>query len=238
MKNEDDSLKQKNCESNGSAEHEAVEPIISDRNFIHGEEEPCTNQFLKDPILNLLKSVGTKRVLDIGCGNGTLDKYLIEGGIEIVGVEPGDDGIKNARKLLPGTIFFQLGVYDDPLRITEDGFDAVLSTEVIEHLYQPRKLIEFAKAKLKPGGYLLLTTPYHGYIKNMMLSVFNKWDYHHAPWWDGGHIKFWSKASLTALVEEQDFKVVKFVGIGRAPYLWRHMALLCQLQTKDATYAG
>jgi len=211
-------------------DNQTPELILSDRNFMHGEHEPCTNKFLKGPILSLLKKVRAKHVLDIGCGNGTLDKYLIDEGFEIVGVEPGDDGIKNARKLLPNTKFYQLGVYDDPIGIAENNFDAVISTEVIEHLYQPGKLIEFAKNKLKPGGYLLITTPYHGYIKNVMLTIFNKWDYHHAPRWDGGHIKFWSKSTLTTLVEEQNFKLVKFVGIGRLPLLWRHMALLYQLK--------
>lgn len=215
---------------NNVKEEKCIIDIKSERDFLHRKNEPCTNKYLKRPLVKLLKGVQAQRVLDIGCGSGTLDKYLIEAGINIIGVDPSDDGIEKARTLLPNTKFYQLGVYDSPALIEEENFDVVLSTEVIEHLYYPRKLVEFAKAKLSPGGYLLITTPYHGYLKNLSLSLAGKWDYHHCPHWDGGHIKFWSKRTLSLLVEEQNFTVVKIVGIGRIPYLWRHMALLCQLR--------
>jgi hypothetical protein len=37
---------------------------------------------------------------------------------------------------------------------------------------------------------LIITTPYHGYLKNIALSVSVKFDHHVNPLWDGGHIKF------------------------------------------------
>jgi 2-polyprenyl-3-methyl-5-hydroxy-6-metoxy-1,4-benzoquinol methylase len=123
-----------------------------------------------------------------------------------------------------------MGVYDNPEKIEESNFDAVVSTEVVEHLFYPGELLRFAKAKLKPNGYILLTTPYHGYLKNLMLSVFNQWDKHHTPLWDGGHIKFWSKSTLSNLLNENNFEVKEFVGCGRIPYLWKSMLIAGQLK--------
>jgi 2-polyprenyl-3-methyl-5-hydroxy-6-metoxy-1,4-benzoquinol methylase len=117
-------------------------------------------------------------VLDIGCGNGSLAKYLTEYGFNIVGIDPSESGIKNARILLSKNKFYCMGIYDDPKNIEENNFDAVVSTEVIDHLFYPRELLRFAKVKLKKNGILLLSTPYHGYIKNLVLSVTNKWDNH------------------------------------------------------------
>jgi hypothetical protein len=83
-----------------------------------------------------------------------------------------------------------MDVEDDPGRVEESEFDAAVSTEVVEHLFSPRALPRFAHAKIKAGGVFIVTTPYHGYLKNLVLCLANKWDFHHSPLWDGGHIKF------------------------------------------------
>jgi hypothetical protein len=81
---------------------------------------------------------------------------------------------------------------------------------------------------LKPDGYLVLTTPYHGYFKNLVLSILGKWDAHLSPLWEGGHIKFWSRATLTRLLAEANFEVIDFAGVGRVPYLWKSMVLVAR----------
>jgi hypothetical protein len=103
-----------------------------------------------------------------------------------------------------------------------------VSTEVVEHLFSPDALPIYASQVLKEKGYLILTTPYHGYLKNLGLSIFNKWDFHHTALWHGGHIKFWSRATLTQLLEQNGFKVVRFSGVGRVPYAWKSMVIVAQ----------
>jgi hypothetical protein len=62
-------------------------------------------------------------------------------------------------------------------------------------------------------------------LKNLALSLTNKWDTHADPLWDGGHIKLWSRATLKSLLEETGFKNVQFKGAGRLPYLWMTMIM-------------
>jgi len=62
--------------------------------------------------------------------------------------------------------------------------------EVIEHLYSPKTYLANIYNWLKDDGYLILTTPYHGYLKNLAIALFNKFDNHFNPLWEGGHIKF------------------------------------------------
>lgn len=102
-------------------------------------------------------------------------------------------------------------------------FDAVVSSDVIEHLYRPAALIETAAAMLKPGGYLIIGTPYHGYLKNLAISILGKWDSHHGVHWNGGHIKFFSERTLHRLVVEHGFEQTQFHFFGRMPWLWKHM---------------
>jgi 2-polyprenyl-6-hydroxyphenyl methylase/3-demethylubiquinone-9 3-methyltransferase len=84
-------------------------------------------------------------------------------------------------------------------------------------------LLANCRRALKPGGALILSTPYHGYWKNLALAVTGKLDDHFTALWDGGHIKFWSRGTLAQLLEEAGFRVERFVGVGRLPFLWKSM---------------
>jgi len=180
-------------------------------------------------VLKILKRIGARRVLDLGCGNGDLCGQLARAGYDVVGMELDSDGVRIARQAHPEVPFYNYGVHEDPqLLMRREGerpFDAVVSTEVIEHLYAPHMLPTYARNVLVENGHLILSTPYHGYLKNLMLSLFNHWDQHHTPLWHGGHIKFWSAATLSRLLQDGEFHVTAFRGVGRLPYLWKSMVL-------------
>jgi 2-polyprenyl-3-methyl-5-hydroxy-6-metoxy-1,4-benzoquinol methylase len=196
------------------------------RYHFNSADPPHTQDYVTPRILECCRSLGAKRILDLGCGNGALCAALATTGVDVMGCDPSTDGIALARRAHPHIRFHSLSVYDDPPRLDAGDFDVVVSTEVIEHLFQPRSLPRFVFKVLKTGGHLVLSTPYHGYIKNLALSVAGKWDRHWSPLWDGGHIKFWSRASLHQLLTEEGFDFVKFIGTGRVPYLWKSMVVV------------
>ena len=194
-------------------------------------EGPPSCDFLAPRVLEVLKKLSVKRVLDLGSGNGALCKLLADARFDVVGVDYDRDGVALARKSYPNIPFYNFGVQDDPAALLahEEKFDVVVATEVIEHLFSPHLLPIYARGCLKPGGYLVLTTPYHGYLKNLALSVANQWDRHHTPLWHGGHIKFWSRATLGRLLTENGFRVTGFSGVGRVPYLWKCMVIVARV---------
>jgi 2-polyprenyl-3-methyl-5-hydroxy-6-metoxy-1,4-benzoquinol methylase len=166
------------------------------------------------------------RVLDVGCGNGFTAGLFLARGWRVTGVDLSESGIKLAREKYPAGRFEVTGAGDDLLeKLKEPPFDVVVSTEVIEHLYAPRAYVRGIYSALKPGGRFICTTPYHGYLKNLMLSVLNKWDDHANPLWDGGHIKLWSPKTLAQLLAEAGFENFQFRGAGRLPYLWMTMVI-------------
>jgi 2-polyprenyl-6-hydroxyphenyl methylase/3-demethylubiquinone-9 3-methyltransferase len=136
-----------------------------------------------------------------------------------------ESGVAHARKLCPGVRFEVASVCGDIGALFGQQFDAVLALEVIEHLYDPRMFVGRVRECLRPGGIFVLSTPYHGYLKNLVIALSGKFDAHFSPLWDGGHIKFWSRRTLTALLEENGFRVEAFRGAGRLPYLWKSMIL-------------
>lgn len=84
---------------------------------------------------------------------------------------------------------------------------------------------------LRPGGLFIITTPYHGYFKNLVMAVTGKMDNHFTVLWDGGHIKFWSYKTLSTLLQENGFRVDHFYGAGRFPWLWKSMVLAAVKET-------
>lgn len=187
--------------------------------------------YLAPEVVRLLLGISARKVLDLGCGNGSLCGLLSSMGLDVTGVEYDRAGVELAKKNHPAVAFFNMGVQDDPTDILKERglHDAVVSTEVVEHLYSPHLLPKFAAAVLEPGGHLIVTTPYHGYLKNLLLSLMDHWDIHHTALWHGGHIKFWSRATLTKLITENGFEVVGFSGVGRVPYLWKSMVIVARL---------
>jgi len=170
------------------------------------------------------------RVIDVGCGNGTLLGQLRCLGATVAGCEPSPDGVKFARASLGEDVRVEcLSGYDDLSAAFGGGWDVVVSTEVIEHLYDPRLFVRRVRDVLRPDGLLILTTPYHGYLKNLALAITNSWDIHLTPLWDGGHIKFWSYRTLCALLAEFGFSDFQFQGCGRLPWLWKSMLVTCRL---------
>ncbi len=164
------------------------------------------------------------RVLDVGCGNGSTCGAFIQRGCAVTGVDLSEQGIEWARRAHPEGRFELMGAGRDILqKLGEPPFDIVISTEVVEHLYAPREWAHGCFQALKPGGRFICTTPYHGYLKNLLISLTGKWDAHANPLWDGGHIKLWSPRTLTALLQESGFTSVEIRGAGRMPGLWMTM---------------
>lgn len=197
--------------------------------YEHSEKSPYTDPYLSPIIFDICRRYSVKNVLDIGCGNGYMCKRLVDSGLRVVGIEPSESGIQIARKVAPKAKFYKLGVYDNSDIIAESDFDMAVCTEVIEHLYYPFRLPMFAKEKLAPDGILVISTPYWGYLKNLVVSLLNRWDRHHNPLWDGGHIKFWSRKTLTRLLELNGFTVLEVLGTGRRlPFLWKTMLVVAR----------
>jgi 2-polyprenyl-3-methyl-5-hydroxy-6-metoxy-1,4-benzoquinol methylase len=196
----------------------------------NANDAPCSCDYIVPTIVELLERLGVHRVLDLGAGNGALCSVMKNTGREVVGLEYDKAGVDLARSSFPGIRFYNYGVQDDPseLLAVEPPFDAVVSTEVVEHLFSPHLLPIYAAQTLRSDGLLIISTPYHGYFKNLALALLNKWDFHHNPLWHGGHIKFWSRATLCRLLTEHGFKILHFHGVGRIPYLWKSMIIVAQ----------
>lgn len=167
------------------------------------------------------------RVFDLGCGNGSVAEAVVKAGFEVTGCDPSQSGIEAARQSRPHLNLFEGSAYEDLLS-RFGSFPLIYSLEVIEHVYDPRLVVKRAYAMLEPGGRLVLSTPYHGYFKNLMLALTGKMDSHFTALWDHGHIKFWSVKTIGALLQEAGFKILKIRRLGRIPALAMTMMVVAE----------
>lgn len=165
------------------------------------------------------------RALDAGCGNGVVAAWLHRQGFRVAGFDASSQGIALARKAVPEA-HFEVLCSGDPIgaRLGTD-WDLVVAMEVIEHLYAPRHFVAEIFDLLRPGGAFIITTPYHGYFKNLALALSGRLDRHFTALWDGGHIKFWSYRTLKQLLLETGFAAPSFLGAGRYPGFWKSMVV-------------
>jgi len=107
-----------------------------------------------------------KKILDLGCGGGSLTYILAKAGAEVTGVEQEGLGLQFAKENLMTVdrdknwkySFVQASAYELPFE--KDYFDTVVNCEVIEHLENPEKMLQEVARVLKKGGKFILTTPY------------------------------------------------------------------------------
>jgi 2-polyprenyl-6-hydroxyphenyl methylase/3-demethylubiquinone-9 3-methyltransferase len=184
-----------------------------------------TAQYLLPAVLRILAGEGESAktsIFDLGCGNGAMAQLLRRHGYEVVGVDPSTSGIREAHRAYPDLQLSLGSAYDD-LAARFGKFQAVLSLEVVEHVYYPRKFAATLFSLVRPGGLAIVSTPYHGYLKNVGLALSGKLDGHFTALWDEGHIKFWSMSTLRQLLMEAGFGGISFQRIGRIPVFAKSM---------------
>jgi SAM-dependent methyltransferase len=153
-------------------------------------------------------------VLDYGCGRGEFTEYLASLGFRAVGVDLSPLAIRFNRRDFPHLEFVDLD--GDRVPLADGSFDAVWSSEVIEHVYDVHAVFaEFARL-LRTGGRLIITTPYHGWLKNLLVITFG-FERHFDV--ELQHIRFWTKRSLTKVAGAHGLRPVTWDSVGRVPWL-------------------
>lgn len=200
---------------------------ISGYNYYAAGLDP-SHDYLLPTVLRMLGGPrGDKRLFDLGCGNGSVGAECARRGWMVSGVDPSTDGITDAQARYPELDLHSGSAYDD-LRARFGQFDRVISLEVVEHVYAPRDWARTLFDLTAPGGRAIVSTPYHGYLKNLAIALTDKFDTHFTALWDHGHIKFWSRATLTTLLVEAGFEITDFARVGRIPALAKSMILVAQ----------
>lgn len=190
----------------------------------------CSHEYLLPELKRILTTQDNlkhRRLFELGCGNGSVADELVQLGWSVTGVDPSEQGISQAKLRYPN-ITLNLGSAYDNLVQEYGQFPFVVSLEVVEHVYAPRKYAATLFDLVEQGGVAIVSTPFHSYWKNLVLALSGKMDNHFTALWDHGHIKFWSERTLQILLEEAGFKEITFKRVGRIHPLAKSMIAIAR----------
>ena len=130
--------------------------------YFEAEDDALTAAHLGTLRTTVIRSVPAEArlVLDVGCGCAYVAEHLCSKGLRVVSL---DIAITNVQKALSQHPYDNhAGVEADAyhLPFADGTFDCIIASEIIEHTVEPRAFLASLTAKLKPGGTLLVSTPY------------------------------------------------------------------------------
>ncbi len=174
------------------------------------------------------------RLMDFGCGAGD---FLIEAralGFDVMGLEVNRALARDVQAKTNIPVF--CGLVDDPA-FAQETFDVVVSSQVFEHLTDPRRTLLSVTRHLRSGGILLVEVPNLSHFKERLRR---------GSTMDDSHLFYFNRRSLCALLESAGLRV-RLVQEGLRPFRWtsrlgrtlpaagvnavQQLASLCQLKT-------
>jgi ubiquinone/menaquinone biosynthesis C-methylase UbiE len=163
--------------------------------------------FLKS-VCQMLAQTDARLVLDAGCGEGFVTHYLAQQNpdLAITGLDQREDAVAYAQEHFGDYARFRTGnIYKLPF--SDKSFDAVLCSEVLEHLEDTDRAVRELKRVAR--RYVLVTVPREPYFKGLndlgrRLGL--------SP--DPGHVNFWTKKTFQAFVKGH---------FPSATFAWKHV---------------
>ncbi len=180
----------------------------SQRQLDKNDERPKNEIF--ETVVAILKR--GKRLLDVGCGNGTLVEIAEDKFDVIHGCDISETALYEAKGRCMMATCVDLNAETLPYR--DDSFDCVTCLEVVEHVMDPLHLLKNIYRVLGPKGSLVLTTPNVRYMRNLYRLIFQGRFPHtttDAFVWGGGHIHYFTRKDMNYLLKEAGFKQCEFL---------------------------
>jgi methionine biosynthesis protein MetW len=175
-------------------------------------------------IANLLPQ--NKRVLDVGCGTGSMSKLLVDlRGVQLVGIEPDLDRVRKAQAR---GLDVRHGILDDATAKDLGQFDAVVFADVLEHLPDPWTVLNLAQRVLAPDGVVIASVPNIAHWSVRWELLWGRFDYQSCGIMDATHLRWFTERSLRNLFESAGYRVDRLqqtAGTASSVYheylLWR-----------------
>lgn len=159
---------------------------------------------------NLEDFVASDEILELGCGDASFTRDLARFTKNVFAIDVSSKQVAINTQKYPAIRFITHDL-SEALPFADNRFQAVWCSEVLEHLFDPGFALREMHRVLKPGGFIMVTVPYHGLFKNLCIALF-KWDRHFDP--EYPHIRFFTKNTLCRLCAKAGFAGIEISTCG------------------------
>lgn len=195
-----------------------MSPGLGDRCFAR----PLSRGYFRDAKPAFLELIDPRglRILDLGCGGGHNGALLKRAGArEVVGVELDARAAREARTRLDSVLQDDLAGLD-PARLGDTPFDAILASDVLEHLLDPEAVLARVLTRLRPGGAVVVSLPNVSHVYVFANLLAKRWPRRSSGIFDRTHLRFFAKRDMVALLEGAGLRVLRV-----EPYYTRYRAI-------------
>ncbi len=161
-------------------------------------------------VLKLIIDESPNSVLDIGCSEGGISSFLVDGKRKIYGIDISAEKIDKASAK---GIIVKAGDVSKGLPYDDNSFDIVLAAEIIEHLIDTDYFLEEIYRVLKENGKLVITTPNLANLENRLRLLIGRYpifvDYTSRG---DNHLRVYTARALIKQLKEKGFKIEYYTG--------------------------
>jgi 2-polyprenyl-3-methyl-5-hydroxy-6-metoxy-1,4-benzoquinol methylase len=155
-----------------------------------------------------LEMVGVgKRVLELGCSNGFMSRLLKGNNCQVTGIEIEPLAAAEARNFCEEVIVADLDTRPLVDLLPGTPFDVAVFGDVLEHLRDPWRVLDEARALLAPGSFVVLSIPNvaHGAVRLALLR--GSFDYQPQGLLDATHLRFFTLRSVRELCLRSGYRI-------------------------------
>ncbi|WP_083919199.1 class I SAM-dependent methyltransferase [Methylosinus sp. LW4] len=185
-----------------SGEFELAEgdPLRYERSLDMNSLDP----FESDAIICELIPPGS-RVLEIGCGTGSLLK-LIQANLatEVIGVEPNEERAVSARSK---GLMVTTGIATSEFLESVGTFDVIIFADVLEHLQYPGETLLRVRESIRPGGIVIASVPNVAHWSIRLSLAFGFFEYKSTGLMDYTHLRWFTASSFSLLFHNSGYNI-------------------------------
>lgn len=157
-----------------------------------------------------LKRKNYLRIIDLGCGDGIITRYIAtKAEFDVIGVDIDLGRLKGARNIIDNERIQFIGADIVYPCFKNCKADIILLHHVIEYIDDTEKALQGCFDLLKDRGYLILGIPNEDSIFGKPSRLLHKKLYE-----EGEHINFYSERSIITILKKQSFEIKKIGRIG------------------------
>jgi SAM-dependent methyltransferase len=165
--------------------------------------------------VDLLPQDPNASILELGCGDGATGALALRNGKcgSYVGIEMFVPMAERAREVL--TSVHVGNVENMELPYAAASFDALILSEVLEHLVDPQAVLNRLAVLLRPGALVFASSPNIAHWSNILGLCLGRFEYTESGMMDRTHLRWFTPASFAAMFEAAGVKVDRVAPLNR-----------------------